>query len=116
MRHFKIAEFNCPCCGKNNMNESFLARLDRARGISEVAYKINSGCRCEAHNKAVGGSETSSHLKGCACDISATDSRTRAKIIFGLILAGFNRMGIAKDFIHVDNDPKKTKNVLWLYD
>ena len=34
-------------------------KLDKARGISGVAYKINSGYRCESHNAKVGGSPKS---------------------------------------------------------
>ena len=33
------------------------------------AYNINSGYRCEAHNKVVGGSPNSQHLLGKAADI-----------------------------------------------
>jgi hypothetical protein len=29
--------------------------------------------------------------------------------------AGFNRLGIAKTFIHVDNDPGKPEDTVWLY-
>jgi hypothetical protein len=29
--------------------------------------------------------------------------------------AGFNRIGIAPTFIHVDNDPSKPEDVIWLY-
>jgi hypothetical protein len=29
--------------------------------------------------------------------------------------AGFNRIGIADTFIHVDNDPGKAENVIWTY-
>jgi hypothetical protein len=29
--------------------------------------------------------------------------------------AGFNRIGISSTFIHVDNDPSKPEDVIWLY-
>ena len=63
----------------------------------------------------VGGTKTSSHLKGYAIDVSCDNSADRFRLIEVLMLVGFNRLGIAKTFIHVDNDPDKSKNVIWVY-
>ena len=115
MEFFDLSDFDCPCCGKNNMDSNFLRMLDRARGISGVPFNITSGCRCKAHNEAVGGSETSSHLTGYACDISATNGSQRFKIVTGLLMAGFRRIGVRKDFVHADNDLGKSQKVLWVY-
>lgn len=117
MKFFDLSEFGCPCCGKNNMQDDFLAKLVCARGIAQVPFIINSGCRCKAHNKSedVKGSVTSSHLLGCAVDIHVKNSRARRFILSGLILAGFHRIGIGKTFIHVDTDSGKDANVIWLY-
>lgn len=41
---------------------------------------VNSGYRCEALNKAVGGVEGSYHLTGCAADIDARDRRENEKL------------------------------------
>ncbi|HPD57634.1 MAG TPA: D-Ala-D-Ala carboxypeptidase family metallohydrolase [Smithellaceae bacterium] len=116
MKYFKLEEFNCPCCQRNEMQLDFLAKLIRARETSDVAYVINSGYRCDAHNKAVG-SKTKNHILGRAADIKAVDSRTRFKILGGLIAAGFTRIGIGKTYIHVDD--METENappeVCWLY-
>jgi len=112
--YFKIEEFSCGCCGENLIVEELVKKLDIAREISGVPYKITSGYRCEKHNKIVGGSENSSHKKGLAADIYTKNHKMRLKIIGGLIKAGFKRIGIAKSFIHVDIDRKKS-NCLWLY-
>ena len=114
-------EFNCPCCGKNKMNESFLATLTDAREYCRIPFMINSGYRCEKHNKKVGGKPNSTHTVGAAADIHCTESRQRALILCGLLEAGFSRIGIAKTFIHVDmadrleGDDKKVEAVFWLY-
>jgi len=113
--NFKTWEFACPCCGLNGMSIRFIDKLDRSREIAKVRFKINSGYRCAIHNKKIGGSDTSSHLTGLAVDIKAEDYKTRFKILQSLIYVGFNRIGIRKDFIHVDDDPDKTQGVLWLY-
>ena len=101
------------------MNKAFLERLDKAREYATTPFIITSGYRCKIHNEseAVGGSETSSHLKGLAADIHVQGSRQRYKILMGLIGAGFNRIGInsKRGFIHVDYDETKSSNVVWVY-
>ena len=103
------------------MDSDFLTMLDSARSIANVSFKITSGFRTPSHNAYVGGvqpglkSKGSSHLFGYAADIAATDSRTKYIIVDSLLQAGFNRIGIAKTFIHVDNDPDKDPNVIWTY-
>lgn len=114
--YFKIEEFDCPCCGKNNMDQIFVEKLDLAREYANTLFKINSGTRCEKRNFDVGSTtKKSSHLFGYAADISCTSSHERHRIITALIKAGFNRIGIAKTFIHVDNDPNKIRDVIWTY-
>lgn len=101
MKHFKIEEFDCPCCGDNLMSEFFLSRLDMARGISGTPYIINSGYRCSIHNKKVG-STSSNHTRGMAADIRVKTKAARGKILRGLYLSGFKRVGIYEDYVHAD--------------
>lgn len=114
LKYFKLSEFDdAPGTGKN-MKKEFLTKLDKARAIADVPFKITSGYRSKETNKRVGGVSTSSHLKGLAADISCKDSSTRQKIISGLIKAGFTRIGIADTFIHCDTDKDKN-DAIWLY-
>jgi uncharacterized protein YcbK (DUF882 family) len=115
MRYFKISEFDCSCCERNEMNKEFLERLDKAREYALTSFIISSGYRCRSHNESVGGSPNSSHMKGLAADIVAKDSAQRYSILMGLIGAGFNRIGLGKDFIHVDYDETKQSKVVWTY-
>jgi len=115
MRYFKNEEFNCSCCKQNHMDFDFLDMLITARTFADIPFIINSGWRCEKHNKSVGGKKSSAHLIGKAVDISAPDSRSRFWIVYGLINADFRRIGIGKDFIHVDSDHNKDAEVLWIY-
>ena len=106
---------------EQNMNVIFLAKLDEARELAEIPFIINSAYRTEADNiriyeelnKPV--NIDSSHLKGLAVDIKATDSRTRFLVLQALISVGFSRIGIADTFIHVDLDGGKSQNVIWTY-
>ena len=115
-KYFKREEFACKCgCGTNEIVDQFIEQLDDARAIAGVPFHITSGYRCPDHNKSVGGASESAHTSGMAADIAVTDSRTRFLILSGLIQAGFNRLGIAKTFIHADMDPAKDPDVVWLY-
>lgn len=115
MNYFIEKEFVCPCCGESDMRVGVMYALDLARGYAGVPFQITSGYRCEKHNKAIGGSPTSSHLNGTAVDVACTDSHRRWCIVDGLIGAGFNRIGIADTFVHADMDRHKTSNVIWTY-
>ena len=117
MKYFNINEFDSPDAigSGENMDKEFLSRLDQARSIADTPFKITSGIRSEAWNKKVGGVSNSSHLLGYAADIACDNSVSRHKIIKALMKAGFNRIGIADTFIHVDNDPGKAENVIWTY-
>ena len=115
--YFELAEFDSPDEQGSgvNMDTQFLDMINDARQYANVPFVITSGYRTKAHNKKVGGSSTSSHLKGLAADIKCVNSVERLLIIAGLLDAGFSRIGIAKDFIHVDCDLSKP-SCLWLYE
>jgi hypothetical protein len=118
---FTLEEFACKCgCGLANPAHSLLDRLNESRAESGISYTITSGGRCIEHNRAEGGNDSSSHLPSqngytYAVDIAATTSSQRSAILRGLHFAGFNRIGIAKTFIHADVDLLKNDNVCWLY-
>ena len=114
-KNFTDDEFKCPCCGKEEMDRGFVEKLQIARDIANTSFSINSGWRCQSHNQAVGGVQSSSHLTGHAADIKAENSQKRFAIIKSLTEAGFRRIGVAKTFVHVDDDANKTQGVMWLY-
>ena len=96
------------------MNVDFLAKLDEAREFAGIPFIINSAYRSPSHPESIK-NPTSSHIKGLAVDIKAKDSITRFKVLNALIAVGFNRIGIAGTFIHVDLDLDKSQNVIWTY-
>jgi hypothetical protein len=75
--YFNSREFACPCCGETRMDEDFVIKLNTARAVAKMAFRVNSGFRCEKHNLEVGGKETSSHLKGRAVDLAVYTSTER---------------------------------------
>jgi zinc D-Ala-D-Ala carboxypeptidase len=82
---------------------------------------ISSGYRCEALNKAVGGSSTSDHMKGCAADIVGTpNTKAENKRLFNLVQSlnlPFDQLIDEKDFswVHVSyREGNNRKQVLAL--
>lgn len=90
--------------------------LDRLRFEAGIPLTINSGFRSEAKNSAVGGVKDSAHTTGFACDLACTDGLSRIKIVRAALDVGFDRIGIANTFVHVDIDKSKPHPRIWLYE
>ncbi|GAI77731.1 unnamed protein product [marine sediment metagenome] len=104
--NFILSEFQCPCCGRVMIHPDLLKRLAKLRlRIQEPIY-INSGYRCKAENKHVGGTKASYHTFGMAADIEVknTDLLNLAQLAESV---GFNGIGIYGNFLHLDVRPKK---------
>lgn len=115
-RYFTKNEFSCKCgCGGCDISQKLVDKLNTSRELLKEPIVINSGFRCEEHNHKIGGSATSSHLRGLAVDIKAFDSSYRYKLLNILFFVGFSRIGIDKDFIHIDIDDIKPQKVTFLY-
>lgn len=116
-QNFNASEFDSPDMPGSgvNMSRTFIGDLQTARSYAGIPFIINSGYRSKKNNEKVGGMPDSSHLIGIACDIKIKSSRERFIILNALIRAGFDRIGIGKNFIHVDDDFMKDKRVIWMY-
>lgn len=90
------------------------AMLDRARGLSGCPYIITRGFSTPEENAALPESvKDSAHLTGHGVDLACNDSSVRYSMLRGLILAGFNRIGIYSAHIHADNSPTLPQGVCW---
>jgi uncharacterized protein YcbK (DUF882 family) len=117
MKYFNYEEFDSPDIQGSGqlMDRKILDMLDETREKFGKPIIINSGYRTIRHNAKVGGKPRSSHLKGLAVDIACSSSRDRYNLLEVLKSVGFNRIGIAKTFIHVDIDSDKSSDVIWIY-
>lgn len=96
------------------LNEDFVAKLDKARGLAAVPFVITSGLRSPETNQSLPNAVSdSSHLTGHAVDLAVSESQARYAIIKALLDTGFNRLGIYSAHIHVDDDATKPLNVIW---
>ncbi|MHA1067019.1 D-Ala-D-Ala carboxypeptidase family metallohydrolase [Enterobacter ludwigii] len=109
--HFSRSEFACRCgCGFDSISSELINVLEELRNHFGVTVKINSGCRCEKHNKKVGGTPDSRHVQGTAADI-VVSGRTPALVADYLehkypVCYGIGRYS---SFTHIDVRPAKAR-------
>lgn len=124
LRYFNTQEFACKCgCGIMTFDEDVAKQLDGARHTAGIPFTLLSACRCPEWNghPKVQGSRTSSHIAiedgdpVTAVDIWTPDSPTRWRVVAALIDHGFNRIGIANEYVHTDCDANKPPCVMWRY-
>lgn len=109
------------------LSNSLMQKLDVARGKAGIPFVITSGLRTPDGNSGLTGAvQNSAHLTGEAVDLAVTDDHQLFCTLFGLILAGFNRIGIYVTpcqsdktklyprHIHVDDDMTKPLEVVWI--
>lgn len=106
-RHFKLEEFDCPCCGANKMSFDFIDKLEVARRLADCPLVVTSGYRCKKHNEEVNGSSRSAHLRGLAADIKCASAQMRYQVVDALLWVGFERLIIYPEHVHVDADITK---------
>ena len=128
--NFKVSEFACHCgCGFNIIDQRVINMAQVIREALGVPVKVNSGCRCEKHNAAVGGvrkridpktgkilSKGSNHMYGLAADLSCSKG---AKVMFDTVkqlhaegkLPDLDYCIRYKTFIHIDCGGKRKS--LW---
>ncbi len=122
IKHFKPREFTCKCDGLCDhpvvISLDLVAKLDKIRDEIGRPISISSGTRCQRHNNKVGGKPLSAHMPkndiSHGVDVKCSDSSLR----FALLAAAlplFKRIGISRNFMHLDDDPELPGNVIWVY-
>lgn len=98
------------------LNLSYLAsKMEVVRRILDNRpIKVTSGYRCHQLNIAVGGSPTSDHLKGLACDFFKPIgySNNELKDLFLSKLGNFDQIIIYSSFIHLGVGSQMRKQVI----
>ena len=119
--NFSEAEFMCKCgCGRADMQPEFLNRLQTLRTACDFPFRITSGFRCEAHDRAEKGAGV--HPSGLACDINVYGEQLLT-ILDSCKLLCFHRIGLKqtgkwnKRFIHLDRlvSDKHPSPAIWTY-
>lgn len=116
-KNFNSREFDSkdlPYSG-NLMDQHLVYLLQTIREKINKPLVITSGFRTQAYNKKVGGVFNSSHMSGLAVDISAITGVEKFLIIKYALEVGITRIGIGKNFIHIDVDSSKPSPNVWIY-
>lgn len=100
IEHFKPSEFS------GDMDPELVELLDIARSLAEVPFVLNSTRR--------DGDGTSEHNTGHAVDIRCHDSRSRYRIVLGLLMAGFHRVGVYDRHVHAGTSEEHDPEVMWM--
>lgn len=114
------------------VGDDLMAMLDMARGRSGIPYTLTCGLRTPDKNAGLKGAVCdSAHLPDAmgfchAVDLACPDDHSLFCIVFGLLMAGFRRIGIyvtrcdsdpmklIPRHIHVDDDMTKPLDVIWV--
>lgn len=105
------------------VKKSFLKKLNAMRHEAGFAFLVNSGARCPAYNRKIGGAPNSAHTYGKAVDLRAYGAKAD-KIIELSYKHAMTGRGISqkgqhnKRFIHVDcmdNSPSHPRPWMWSY-
>ncbi|WP_425107226.1 D-Ala-D-Ala carboxypeptidase family metallohydrolase [Ancylobacter sp.] len=104
IQHFKVGEFDSsdqPGSGQK-MVLSFVAKLDALRTLWGRPMRVTSGYRTKTHNRAVGGTANSAHLRGRAADIHIMpeDQAAFAKLARQVGMTG---IGYYRSWVHLDD-------------
>lgn len=106
--HFREAEFDCNHCGKygDTISMELVDVLENVRAeFSGNAVTINSGVRCEQHNKNVGGASSSRHLVKFADAADIVVSNTSPSAVANYLESidpGRYGIGRYSSFTHID--------------
>lgn len=111
-KNFKLSELCCPCCWSFNMPDWMLEKIQAVRDDFGFNMQITSACRCESHNRAVGGEVESRHLSGLAIDVKCNQNGLRKLLIKAAEKNGVTGIGIGKTFLHFDWDKREA---CWIY-
>lgn len=103
-KYFTEHEFQKVHCCVDDLDPESLKKLDACRRKAGIPFILTSAYRSRQSEIEKGRSGNSAHTRGRAFDISCTSDRNRALIISAALAVGFTRIGIAKNFIHLDDD------------
>ena len=110
-RNFSREEFACKCaCGFDTVDAGLVAALEAIRAHFDAPVRITSGCRCEAHNRAVGSTagKASQHVRGRAADITV-DGIPPAVVAELADQMGLGGVGTYSGFTHIDTRHGKAR-------
>lgn len=105
--HFNSKNFDCKClrgeCDQTLVCVELIAALETLSKLFG-SLQINSGYRCLAHNKEIGGEPGSFHMKGMAADVVPMFAPIKEFALVANEMVEFanSGMGLYNKFVHLD--------------
>ncbi len=119
--NFSKREFDCKSTGENQMQASFMERLQRLRLAYGKPMVISSGYRSPKHPIEAKKAHPGTHASGHACDV-AVQGADAVRLLQLAIELGFTGIGVQQKgsgrFIHLDDHPhtaRVPRPALWSY-
>ena len=104
-KNFKLEEFACKHCGKNEINHKLIDKLQLLRDDLGFPLVISSGYRCSEHPIEANKSKPGTHALGLAVDIAVSHEKA-LEVLYKGIAHGFTGIGVNQKgegrFIHLD--------------
>ena len=108
-KHFTRAEMACSCgCGLDTMDIIALKIADEVRDYARHPITPTSACRCNPHNRMVGGSPDSQHPKCRAIDLPLDDPKKVYDYLCDKYPDRYG-FGLYKTFVHIDSRNTKAR-------
>lgn len=104
-RHFNLQEYASPDTNEVKIDTRVVIICERLRRELEVPIAVPSGYRTRTHNKKIGGSKDSYHMKGMAADIKPVGNKISLRKLFikATKIKGVGGLGWYQDsHIHID--------------
>ena len=104
-KNFKLEEFDCKHCGKNEIEYDLIDKLQLLREDLGFPFVISSGYRCNEHPIEERKSRPGTHAEGIAVDIACSHKQALQIVSaaegYGFTGLGVNQKGDGR-FIHLD--------------
>ena len=106
-----------PKCDKRSVRQDVLDRAQVARDALNRGLRVTSGGRCPHHPNEIHRSKPADHQLCQALDIACSGGLQRGELVKAGIDAGFNAIGVAKNFVHWGHRPelKDGEIMMWVY-
>lgn len=104
-----------PNCVESDLHPDLVSMLKSMQSLIGWPLLITSGYRPKSWELSKGRDGSSAHTKRLAVDVSAESSHARYKIIIAAGAVGIPRIGVGKNFVHLDIDETKPHPIMWTY-
>ena len=122
MKYFTEDELKCSHCGKSNIDENFMKKVEVLREQLGFPFPVNSGYRCPEHPIEARKKAPGAHATGHAIDIGVSGKQAYDLVESAMKSGEFTGIGINQKggsrFIHLDdieNSPERPRPWIWSY-